>query len=261
MRPAGDEGDEMTDDCFDDAFDRYLAGRPVPAQAAALVAFADDVRAVAACPGRPSPQLARMLADGLGSPDAAAVGAVPPPRTAGRGGHRRRKRTVFEALSAAAARAMPAGAFAQAALGLGVVLAGVTGAGAAGVLPGPVQDEVSSVVEVLTPFELPTSADDTSTGDDDESSPPVGVVSGTGEPQDGELPPGTPAQAEFGARVSGDARDDGVVGQDISDQARGNRGPGAPADPGHHQPATERPAPAHPDQDGTGRPATSPGRP
>ena len=253
----------MTNDCFDEAFDRYLAGRPVPAQAAALVAFADDVRAVAARAGRPSPQLSQLLAGGLvGVSDTAAVRAVPVPRSAQPGGHRKRKRTVLGVLTAAAARVTPAGALAQAALGVGVVLAGVTGAAAAGVLPDPVQDEVSAVIEAVTPFELPNSADDTSSADE-EPATQVRVVPETGEGQDGESPAATPAQAEFGRRVSEDAQTGGVDGQDLSDQARGTHGPHVPAVPAPHQPATERPAPANPapDQNGAGGPASSPGSP
>jgi hypothetical protein len=253
----------MTDDCFDEAFDRFLAGRPVPAQAAALVAFADDVRAVTARPGRPSPQLAQLLTEGLlGAPDAAVIGAVPVPRPAQPGGHRRKKRTVFGVLTAAVARLTPAGAVAQAALGLGVVLAGVTGAGAAGVLPGPVQDEVSAVLEAVTPFEPPNSADDRSTGNA-EPATPAGVGSETGEALDGEPPAETPAQAEFGRRVSEDAKVGGVAGQDISDQARGTHGPDVPAAPASQRPAGERPAPANPapDQGETPGPASSPANP
>jgi len=255
MRPAGDVGDEMTNDCFDEAFESYLAGRPVAAHAAALVAFGDDVRAAAAAPGRPSPQLAQMLTRGLlGSSDMAVVGAVPVPRSAEAGGPRRRRRTVFGVLTAAAARLTPAGAVAQASLGLGLVLAGVTGAGAAGVLPGPVQDEVSAVFEAVTPFELPHSSDDRSTADED-SATPVAVVPETGEAQDGEFPADTPAPAEFGQGVSGAAKDDGVAGHEISEQARATHGPEVPA--------TERPVPANPapDRGETRGPAPSPASP
>ena len=248
----------MTNDCFDEAFDRYLAGCPVLAQAAALVAFADDVRAVAARRGRPSPQLAQLLTGGLvGASDADVVGAGPVPRSAQAGGHRRRKRTPFGVLTAATARWTPTGAVAQAALGLGVVLAGVTGAGAARVLPAPVQDEVSAVVEAVTPFELPHSADDTSTVDE-QPAMQVGVVTETGAAQDGDSPAETPAQGQFGGRVSEDAKHGGVAGQDISDEARGTRGPDVPAAPAPRQPAAEQPAPANPapGQERTGGPAS-----
>jgi hypothetical protein len=264
MSPAGDMGDEMTDHSLDEAFDRYLAGRPVPAQAAALVAFADDVRAVAARPGRPSPQLAQLLTGGLhGASDPAAVGAVPVPGAAQPTRHRREKRTLFRVLTGAVTRVTPAGAVAQAALGLGVVLAGVTGAGAAGILPDPVQDEVSTVLEAVTPFDVPNSAHETSTGGE-EPATQGGVVTETGEAQDGESPGETPAQAEFGRRVSDDAKgDDGVAGQDISDRARASHGPDVPPAPAPRQPATERPAPANPatEQGEKGGSAPSPAGP
>src|SRR5688572_17191409 len=122
MRPGGDVRDEMTSDSFDEAFERLLAGCPVPAEAALLVAFTDGVRADATSPGRPSPQLAQLLADGL-------------PTAAPRPTRRRGRRARIGLLVAAVAKFASIGAVAQAATGVGIVLAGVTGAGAAGVLP------------------------------------------------------------------------------------------------------------------------------
>ena len=54
MSPAGDVRDEMTNDWFDDAFDSLFAGRPVPVEAAPLVAFTNGVRADAVAPGNPT---------------------------------------------------------------------------------------------------------------------------------------------------------------------------------------------------------------
>lgn len=55
------------------------------------------------------------------------------------------------------AKFLSAGAIAQAATGAGVAVVVVTGAGAAGALPDPLQNTVSSVVGTVTPFELPTA--------------------------------------------------------------------------------------------------------
>jgi hypothetical protein len=55
------------------------------------------------------------------------------------------------------AKFLSAGAIAQAATGAGVAVVVVTGAGVAGVLPDPVQNTVSTVVETVTPIEVPTA--------------------------------------------------------------------------------------------------------
>lgn len=69
---------------------------------------------------------------------------------------------LIEGIAALVAKVASASTIAQATAGLGIAVAGVTGAGAAGVLPGPVQDTVAGAVEAVTPFELPHSADDAS---------------------------------------------------------------------------------------------------
>src|SRR4051794_25984925 len=66
---------------------------------------------------------------------------------------------LIESVAALAAKVAGASTVAQVAAGLGIAVAGVTGAGAAGVLPGPVQDGVAGAVESVTPFDLPGSAD------------------------------------------------------------------------------------------------------
>ena len=59
---ADDSADEI-------AFEAFLAGRPVPAEAdggfPAVTAFAGAVRATATAPGRPNAALAELLATGL----------------------------------------------------------------------------------------------------------------------------------------------------------------------------------------------------
>jgi hypothetical protein len=67
---------------------------------------------------------------------------------------------VFSGLAVLAAKIASASTVAQAAAGLGIAVAGVTGAGAAGLLPGPLQDGVAGAVEAVTPFELPHSEAD-----------------------------------------------------------------------------------------------------
>src|SRR3954468_2208247 len=66
---------------------------------------------------------------------------------------------LIESLAALAAKVAGASTVAQVAAGLGIAVAGVTGAGAAGVLPGPVQDGVAGAIEAVTPFDAPSSDD------------------------------------------------------------------------------------------------------
>src|SRR3954452_19349613 len=73
---------------------------------------------------------------------------------------------LLQGIAAVAAKIAGASTVAQVATGLGVAVAGVTGAGAAGVLPGPVQDGVAGAIESVTPFDVPDSADDHGTGVD-----------------------------------------------------------------------------------------------
>lgn len=132
MTTAADRADET-------AFEAVLAGRPAPAGAAGFTAFTQAVRATATQPGRPSPALAELLATGL-----IVDQPSPSPRTA----NRRRRRMWF--FTAIIAKIASAGAVAQAATGAGIVLVGFTTAGAAGVLPGPVQQSFTSVVSHVT---------------------------------------------------------------------------------------------------------------
>ena len=67
---------------------------------------------------------------------------------------------LLEGIAALVAKVASASTVAQATAGLGIAVAGVTGAGAAGVLPGPVQDTVAGAVEAVTPFELPHATPD-----------------------------------------------------------------------------------------------------
>lgn len=262
----------MTTDCFDEAFDAFLARRPVPAEAAVLVAFAEKVREVSALPGRPSPELAELLANGLlTASDTSTSKTAQLARTPDHqgSGQPRRRRTMFGFLAAGAAKFASAGAVAQAATGLTVALASVTGAGAAGVLPDAVQDHVSSVVEAVTPFELPESSSTPATGETATTQEET-AVNGEVPDNPGQLPRDsgtvavTPEQAEFGRAVSSDAQKGEINGGDVSSDARSAHQPerpNIPAPAAPEQPETERPdipAPAAPERPEAGRPDSAP---
>lgn len=77
----------------------------------------------------------------------------------------------------------------KAAFGISMAAASVTAAGAAGALPDPVQHVVATAAETVTPFSFPDKAND---------------------------------NADFGGKVSTDARDGGVDGKAVSEDAREN---------------------------------------
>ncbi|MGY1802742.1 hypothetical protein ACI78T_05605 [Blastococcus sp. SYSU D00922] len=168
------------DPAVEDAFEAYLAGRPVPDEGAALASFAGAVRATATRPGRPNAALAELLATGLladqSSPSArtARSDGSAPSRRAARIRNRRRFAMLFPALLAKVASA---GAVAQATAGAGAVVVAVTGAGIVGVLPDPVQDSVASVVETITPLDI-EGGDETAdvTVQDDEGTPDAASI-------------------------------------------------------------------------------------
>jgi hypothetical protein len=149
------------DAAVEDAFEACLAGRPVPEQAAdtfpGVAAFTEAVRATATQPGKPNAALAELLVTGLltdqSSPSArtARSAGSPPARRPAPVRIRRRTAMIFPVLLA---KFLSAGAIAQAATGAGVAVVVVTGVGAAGALPDPLQDTVSSVVQTVTPFEI-----------------------------------------------------------------------------------------------------------
>ncbi|UOX99897.1 hypothetical protein [Blastococcus sp. PRF04-17] len=137
------------DTAVEDAFEAYLAGRPVPEEAAGLAVFAEAVRATATEPGRPNAALAQLLATGLladqSSPSArtARSAGTPPSRRRSRTRNRRRFAMIFPAILA---KLLSAGAVAQAATGAGVVIVVAVGAGATGVLGEEVQDSIVGTV-------------------------------------------------------------------------------------------------------------------
>jgi hypothetical protein len=132
------------DSAVEEAFEAYLAGKPVPEQGATLAAFAGAMRATATQPGRPNTALAELLATGL---------LVDQPPLSARTAKRRRRPMWF--FTAIFAKIASAGAIAQAATGAGIVLVGFTGVGAAGALPTPVQHGFATVVAAVTPLSPP----------------------------------------------------------------------------------------------------------
>lgn len=116
---------------------RALGEQPAPAPSAELRLFLEDRSAAGSAMGTGA-----LTAGSVPELDDAAAMA---PLTRRHG----RKR-----LSRAAARFAGLSLAAKVALGSGVAFASVTGAGAAGVLPAPLQDAVADVVSAVTPFEL-----------------------------------------------------------------------------------------------------------
>jgi hypothetical protein len=144
------------DDAVEQAFEAWLAGRPVPSAEHRLGVFADAVRASATAPGRPSAALADLLATGLltdqSSPSAATARSAR--RTPGRG-RRRRLRMLGPALFA---KFLSAGLAAKAATVAGVVVVGFGTAGFTGALPTHVQHSFATLVDSSTPFHAPDPA-------------------------------------------------------------------------------------------------------
>lgn len=195
MSPRGDDdaGMKATRHIHDDVIEAIVRGESVHDVHAPLMAFADQVRALGDEPVPvPSHDLAAVLAG------RAVPGPDPDPylsvvSAAGPGGRSGRNR-MPGIETAAAMTTKVAGLSLLAKLGLGTSLAaaGVTGAGAAGVLPTAANDAVRGAIEVVTPVDF-------------------------------ETPDETPS---YGSRVSADATGEsdgekGVDGQTIADGAPG----------------------------------------
>ena len=140
MTRPGDDGFEMPHDPFDDsAIERLLAGDTAGGgDLAPLSSFIDDARTAAEAVPPPSPALAAALATGI------LPALAPAPQSL----WRKSKMKIQGFLAGL-------GVAGKLALGVGVAAAATTGAGAAGVLPGPVQHAVASAVGAVTPFEIP----------------------------------------------------------------------------------------------------------
>jgi hypothetical protein len=178
MGPSGDDRDEMTtaagDDTVEQAFEAWLAGRPVPSAEHRLAAFSDAVRASATAPGRPSAALAELLATGLlvdqSSPSDATARSA---RRAPARGRRRRLRMLGPAMFA---KFLSAGVAAKAATVAGVVVVGFGTAGFTGELPDHVQQTFATVVDHATPFSAPTPKVES---DEETSTDPTGTSTDT----------------------------------------------------------------------------------
>lgn len=205
MRGPVDHGPEMLDE---DTIEAIVRGRPVDGPARPLAAFARAVRVVGDAPGAaPNAELARFLRGG----GATVVGGATDLEAA--------DRPVAGRVTVLAARVAALGA-AKLVLGATLAAASVTGAGAAGVLPGPADDAVRSAIETVTPVRF---------DDEGDGGGEAGEGDGTG---DDERPAGA---GEHGDEVSDDAtgESDGVPGVDGPSVAEG--APGAehrPDDPG-----------------------------
>lgn len=262
-----------------------LAGRSVRDPALRPVAgLVAEMRSLAqeAAPA-PSAQLAAILAGGpvaAAREDSSAATAARPVSDV-RGRRARLGRPGPSALSRLARNVAAAGLAARIALGAGVAAAGMTGAAAAGVLPGPVQDAVAGAMETVTPFEFPRHADD-------RPEPSPGVIPGDSnlapgtvpdEPSDG-LPgsadpqvPSAPGMSPAGSAPSSPAPTAGTVPTTVpattpttgaprseTDMTPGTtpvRQPDPAAGTVEPAPATPDPAPSKPEAGSTGAGATT----
>jgi hypothetical protein len=180
------------DTAVEEAFEASLAGRPVAAEGAGVASFAAAVRATATRPGRPTAALAELLATGL---------LVDQPAPSPRAAPSRRRRRLAMLFPALLAKLLSAGAVAQAATGAGVAVVVVCSAGAAGVLPGPVQETFSSIVGTGTTEDGagdPTPVDEGATGGMDGT---PSDTTGTDEP--GTDPTGTGGTETGGTDTGG----------------------------------------------------------
>lgn len=126
-------------------------------------------------------------------------------------------------LPALLAKLASAGLVAKAATGAGLVVVGLTTAGFTGHLPAPAQHTFATVVDSVTPLTAPDRdepADDsatdptTATTTDDTAGTTDTGTDGAGDDS------GAPAHpSNFGGMVSSDAKDGGVDGQKVSQEA------------------------------------------
>ncbi len=217
----------------DAALEAFFSGNGADEELAPLAAFAEELRSVASGPlPAPSMQLAAMLADGFSTDKgdllATATSNVPgpAPQVAGLPKWRRKRMIIGEFIAGLSVAA-------KATFGISMAAASVTAAGAAGALPAPAQHAVSAAVEAATPFSFPDKAND---------------------------------HADFGKKVSTDARDGGVDGKEVSEDAKHNGdahradGAGKPTAPGQNglDKANTTPAAGHvPTSLPSGQPATA----
>lgn len=193
----------------DQLLDRLLTGQ-VPAEQTELVALSAALQelrsATHVSAPQPSAALQMRLDAPAGAPVTAAAGDAAADATPGR-------KSVFEWIAGL-------GLATKIAAGSGVLALGLTGAGAAGALPGPAQDAFDSVVSTV----LPTEGDEVPVEDAPvEGEAPVegDETIDDGTETDAELPVGSD---EFSSWVSENAKDPEKVGaefgEQVSEQAR-----------------------------------------
>ncbi len=142
--------------------------------------------------------------------------------------------SIAELLAGLLAKLAGLAAASKAALGLGVVAATVTGAGAAGVLPDPAQHAVARVVKAATPFEFEDPNAVVAQGDHTEENGDLDGTDGTDDADGTDGTDGTDgearvAAANHGACVSEVARNaprgpGGQHGRAVSEVARSDCG-------------------------------------
>jgi hypothetical protein len=195
MTPLGDYRNEMntTRQIDDTTAEMLLTGGPVEHEFEALVPVVQAYRALGRQQVAPRGELAARMATGVftshASPGRVVVSQLERRgRSAmAKGKWRRARMAIISGLAAAAAKVAGLSAVAKASAGLTVAAASIGTAGVAGVLPDPVQDRFDTVVETVIPDESTATPD---------------------------------GNSDFGERVSEDARDGGVDGEEISEEAR-----------------------------------------
>lgn len=241
MSLRGDNGSEMnTPRLIDDATaEALLAGGPVDGELQPLARAVRAYRDVGRRPVHPAGELAVRMATGVftspAGSDTASASRVNGhgPVTAAIPGWRRVRMAILTGLAAATAKIASMSVAAKATAGLSIAAASMGTAGFAGVLPEPAQDRFDTVVETVAPNGAPAA---------DEN-------------------------AEFGERVSEDARDGGVDGEEISDEARQQGELRRPEDasvpaPGDSGVPADTPASDHaPDDAPDGEPSGTPDHP
>jgi hypothetical protein len=177
MSSFGDDGNEMPrpGSFDDDAIDALLSGSAPAGDP--MAAFVEDLRAAAVAVPTPSPVLAAaIVAGGISTHQ---------PQDAKWRKLQMKTKGLLAGLGIAG----------KIALGVGVAAAATTGAGAAGVLPGPVQHAFSKAVDAVTPFSPPDPDDhsDRHVAAGDATTTTIAEVTTTTEPR-------TPHRGDGGER-------------------------------------------------------------
>ena len=212
-RSDGDVNDMPVPPLDDRALEALLSGAQAQSGFDWLTPFVEDLERAAQEPAPVvRPALALLLKEGFapanGAPAATgpAPAALPPAPSPERA-------VLRPVLRGALGRVAGLGLVAKAGLGLGVVAASTTAAGAAGVLPDPAQHAVAKVVSAATPFTFPDKASDKADHGRNVSTDATGASDGVpgvdGKPvgDTGKATPGTPGN---GSNPAGATNSTGV---------------------------------------------------